>query len=78
MNKWLEWIDDGNATKRKLIVQVINAMRLSYKWNSLKVSLQNLELLRIVPATSPEAIKQAVELCNRLNWNAKAIRDDFR
>lgn len=75
---WLDWIAKGKKVRRRLVVQVINALRLSYAWNGLEVALKNLEIVGLYPDTSPEAIKQAVELCQRLGWDAKSIREDFR
>lgn len=76
--KWVEWITAGKKDRRVLVVQTINALRLSYQWESLDKAVQNLEMLKITPEESPEAIKQAVELCTRLSWNKKLIRADFR
>lgn len=75
---WREWINAGKRDRRILIVQTINALRLSYQWQSLDKSVQNLEMLKITPEGSPEAIQQAVELCARLSWDKKAVRNDLR
>lgn len=75
---WNDWIKQGNAPRRRLIIQTINALRLSYRWEGLETALRNLDIVKLTPAGSPQAIQQAVELCSRLNWDAKAIRADLR
>jgi hypothetical protein len=78
MKSWNEWVQEGRKDRRRLVIQVINALRLTYSWQSFEKAIANLEMMNITPEGSPEAIKQAVELCSRLNWNASEIRKDFR
>ena len=75
---WNDWIKQGNAPRRRLVIQTINALRLSYRWDGLETALRNFQTAGLTPQGSPEAIKQAADLCGRLNWDAKAIRADFR
>ena len=72
---WKEW---ANTPRKKIVVQIINALKLSYRWESFDKAISNLDIWLSDPSKCPESIKQAADIGQRFNWVVKDIRKDFR
>ena len=75
---WATWATQGRTERRRLIVQIINAERLAYAWQSFDVALQNIRFMGVPPTLAGEAIASAVKLAERTDWSPAAIRAALR
>lgn len=64
--------------KCRLTLQVINACKLSYKWQSFDTALANIVFMGTTPEDSRESIREAAEMAKQHNWSASALRKSFR
>ena len=79
---WREWVEKGvDATRRarrRLLVQIINANRLSYRWESYDKAAENMKFMGVPPSDASESIGQALQTAQRLEWNATKVRKYLR
>jgi len=83
---WRAWVEAAStpekAARRKLLVQVINARVLAYRWQSYEKGVEN---FRFMGATYAEVAKmgtsgvlhEAATICARLGWDAAEIRHQW-
>ena len=77
---WIAWIDapGGLPDRRKLIVQIINAQKLAYKWESFERAIQNIAFIGGAPAEAQYTIDEALRLAKRHKWSASSLMKEFR
>jgi len=46
---WKAWVSEKNTPRRKMIVQIINALRLSYAWQAYDKAVENFRFMAVGP-----------------------------
>jgi hypothetical protein len=77
---WKNWVDDtnGKPVRRKLIVQIINALKCNYAWQSYEKAIENMKFLGVGPNEASESLNQALQLARENNWESSKIRESLR
>lgn len=79
---WQAWVDAGDTetkrTRRRLVVQVINLLRLGNMWQAYEKALPNVVFMGTDPEQSPEAIREAVDVLEASGWNVDRVRSACR
>jgi hypothetical protein len=75
---WQAWVDAGTTgqkrARRRLVVQVINLLRLTRMWQSYDNAIQNFQYMTTAPKESPEAISEAVGVLVASGWDVTRVR----
>lgn len=84
---WVAWVsaEGGNKERRKLLVQIINALCLSYRWESYERAIEAFCFVSGPPQVlgldstlkNSELLQEAVALAVKYNWDRKSIREDL-
>ena len=76
---WLAWTKEpgGNEEKRRLLVQIINASRLAYKWQSFDAALANFRFMGCGPDAAQESLAEAAVIATRCKWTPSKCRAEF-
>lgn len=84
---WVAWVsaEGGNKERRKLLVQIINSLCLSYRWESYERAIEAFCFVSSPPQVlgsdntlkNSELLQEAVALATKYNWDRKRIREDL-
>ncbi len=77
VSAWKTWVASGVTIRRKLIVQVISANRLTYSWQSYQKAIENFASYS-TPEESVESLAEAAKLCTLHGWSPAKLRAWFR
>ncbi len=81
---WVAWVnaEGGNKERRKLLVQIINCLCLSYRWESYERAIEAFCFVSSPPQVlgldntlkNSELLQEAVVIAVKYNWDRKSIR----
>jgi hypothetical protein len=81
VSAWRVWAKEGTIplgkgpkNRRHLIVQIINILRLSRKWESYEKAVENFRFMDVAPSEAQESVAEAIKIAARCNWDIAAIR----
>ncbi len=80
IDAWKRWVNQSppHIKNRKMIVQIINAQRLSKRWELFDKAILNLKQMGVTPSEAINSLPEAEEIAVRFNYNVKLIRKHFK
>lgn len=78
---WRAWVQAAanpqNLTRRKLIVQIINAQKLAQSWQSYEKGVENMRYFGACPEDAQESLKEALAVARRAGWSPSKARTEY-
>lgn len=71
---WKAWKRDGNQPRRELLIQIINALHLSRKWESYSKAVENMKFSGCLPADASNMINEAIRIATQGEWKPGRCR----
>jgi len=77
---WRAWVDapGGQPAWRRLVVQIINQLRLAGRWEAFDRAVENFKFMGVGPDAAPESIREAVAIGRAGGWEPARVRAALR